>query len=78
MCSGLLNGESMALLHVPDCKTYIDLRRAADKKVYNLERVRSYVEKNPGCLNKQIIYDLKLHPRTVAKYLKRIREQGCC
>lgn len=70
----------MALLPVPQCKTYIDLNRAADKKYYNLERVRSYVEKN-GTMGwgskKKIAHELGLDPRIVAKALRTIQQQGC-
>lgn len=69
----------MALLHVPACKTYIDLRRAADKKFYNIERIRSYVEKNglSWGSKKKIAHELGLDPRIVAKALRTIQQQGC-
>lgn len=44
-------------------------------ELFNIERVRSYVEKNPHSLNKQIAFALDLHLRTVAKALKVIRSQ---
>lgn len=69
----------MALLHVPACKTYIDLQRASDRKFYNIERIRSYVEKNglSWGSKKKIAHDLKLNYRTVAKALTIIQQQGC-
>lgn len=70
----------MALVRVPECRSYIDLNRSADKKYYNLERVRSYVEKSGkmgwGC-KKKIAQELGLDPRAVAKALKVIQQQGC-
>jgi hypothetical protein len=38
----------------------------------NVERVREYLEKNLGCMNKEVQNALNLHPRTVAKAIKII------
>jgi len=40
---------------------------------YNIERVRSYLERNLGCSRKEVIGALDLHPRTVAKAIRIIR-----
>jgi|SRR6516162_6004526 hypothetical protein len=44
-------------------------------EAYNIERVRSYMEKHPCWLHKQIALDLNLHPRTVAKAVRMIRDE---
>lgn len=41
-------------------------------ETYNIERVRGFVEENPGCMIKAIYHSLDLHPRTVVKALKII------
>lgn len=41
-------------------------------KLYNLERVRGYIERNPRCMMKECARDLKLDPRTVSKNVRII------
>ncbi len=40
---------------------------------FNVERVRGYLERNLGCSRKEVIKMLALHPRTVAKAIRKIR-----
>lgn len=46
------------------------------RALHNVERVRSYLERNLGCSKKEVIRALDLHPRTVAKAIKIIREKS--
>jgi hypothetical protein len=50
----------------------LDLR-GSTLEMFNVERVRSYLERNLGCSKKEIIEALDLHPRTVAKAIRIIR-----
>lgn len=49
--------------------------RGAELKRYNIERVRSYLEKNLGCSRKEIERDLNLSPHTVHKAVAAIRAE---
>ena len=64
-------------LYVPECRTYLDLRSASpDREFYNVELVRSFIEKNPGFTLKEIVLSLGLHQRTVVKAIRIIRGQA--
>lgn len=45
-------------------------------EAYNVERVRSFLERNLGCSKTEVRRALGLHPRTVAKAVKIIRGQA--
>jgi transcriptional regulator with GAF, ATPase, and Fis domain len=45
-------------------------------RLFNLERVRSYLEQNLGCTQKQAARALGLAPRTVGSHVRRIRAEG--
>jgi hypothetical protein len=45
-------------------------------EAFNVERVRGYLERNLGCKKKEVIHELGLHPRTVAKAIKMIRARS--
>lgn len=47
-----------------------------DLEAFNVERVRGYLEHNLGCSRKEVIGALRLHPRTVAKAIAKIREKA--
>lgn len=52
----------------------LELRRGTrDLELFNIERVRGYLERNLGCSRKEVVAALRLHPRTVAKAIKIIR-----
>jgi hypothetical protein len=54
----------------------LDLRPGTkDLELYNVERVRSFLEKNLGCTKKEVIRATRLNSRTVAKAIKIIRGQ---
>lgn len=42
-------------------------------ELYNVERVRGYLERNLGCLRKEVAAALDLDPRTVSKAIRIIR-----
>lgn len=44
-------------------------------EAHNTERVRSYLEKNLGCTNKECGHALGLDHRTVSRHIKIIRAQ---
>lgn len=44
-------------------------------EAHNTERVRSYLEKNLGCSQKECAAALRLTPHTVARHIKIIRAQ---
>lgn len=43
--------------------------------LYNIERVRSYLENNLGCSRKEVCRELDLCTRTVSKAIRIIRGQ---
>lgn len=47
-----------------------------DLEAFNIERVRGFLERNLGCSRKEVIGALRLHPRTVAKAITRIRDSN--
>jgi hypothetical protein len=51
----------------PKSKRHIEL--------HNIERVRTYLENNLGCIQKEVCNALELDRRTVAKAIKIIRSQ---
>lgn len=46
-----------------------------DLEAFNIERVRSYLERNLGCTRKEVMRALRLSSHTVAKAVKVIRGQ---
>lgn len=42
-------------------------------RLYNVERVRGYLERNLGCSNKECATALRLNRRTVARAIATIR-----
>lgn len=44
-------------------------------KLYNLERVRGYLEKHPRASRKELCRELDLSPRTAAAHMKTVLEQ---
>ncbi len=57
-----------------DSGAVLDLRPGSkDLAFFNIERVRSFLERNLGCSKKEVIRATNLNPRTVAKAIKIIR-----
>lgn len=53
----------------------LDLRNGSkDLELYNIERVRDYLEKHLGCRQVEIVARLGLNRRTVAKAIRIIRK----
>ncbi|TWA89542.1 HNH endonuclease [Bradyrhizobium stylosanthis] len=49
--------------------------RGAELRRYNIERVRGYLEKNLGCTDKEVAFDLDLSRHTVRKAIGAIRAE---
>ncbi len=57
-----------------DSGAVLDLRPGSkDLAFFNIERVRSFLERNLGCSKKEVIRATNLNLRTVAKAIKIIR-----